>query len=507
MLQKTYLALAASALAALLLMPASASAASEGSGGPILFLSNRSGDREIYVVNRDGSGLRRVTFNGIFERAARWSPDGTRIAFTGFVGGNGDIYTIKADGSDLRRLTTDPARDDDPAWTANGKRIVYDRGLANNCGPCTLRIVGADGTKDRALDVGPGNSISPDVLGDRLAFANDRTGLYAIYTMVLDSGHARRITDGALGWDFEPRWSPDGTEVLFLRNVANDANNDLYAVLANGAGLRQLTNTPGVAEFGGSWAPDGSEIVYFGNSGGPNRLATIRRDGTGQAELSTVPKAPFDENFSDGTVDDSLWHTISDAGGTIGEVNGRLEAFISHDADPTIHNYNQVDEHIGSQCTLNSDFDFQVDYQLATWPPHNGFFAMLSAIFGDGAIARTSTPWDPPYDEQYNSWTNGATFTFDTINTTDTSGQMRLVRESGVLSSYERGSSNVDWTFVHSGDATGNTVAAMGLWAPGNTFAHKDGLVAYDNFRLNSGVLTCPSWWDDAWPDWSASGD
>jgi Tol biopolymer transport system component len=501
-LQKTYLALAGAALATILMVPTAASGTSGGSR-PILFLSNRSGDREIYAVNRDGTGLRRITFNNIFERAERLSPDGSHIVLTGFVGANADIYTIKADGSELKRLTTDPGRDDDPAWTSNGKRIVYDRGLSDNCSPCTLRIVNADGTKDRALEVGPGNSINPDVVGDRLAFANDRTGLYAIYTIGLDAGQARRITDGAIGWDFEPRWSPDGNEVLFLRNVANDANNDLYAVRANGSGLRQLTNTPGVTEFGASWAPDGSEIAYFGNSGGPNQISTIRSDGTGQAELSTAPKAPFDENFSDGIVDNSLWHTISDSGGTIGEVNGRLEAFISHDADPAIHNYNQVDEHIGSQCTLNGPFDFQVDYQLVTWPAHNGFFAMLNAIFADGAIARTSAPWDPPYDEQYNSWTNGGTFTNDNINTTDTGGQMRLVRQGGVLYSYERNSSSADWTFVHSGDATGNTVASMGLWAPENTFAHEDGLVAYDNFRLNSGVFTCPSWWDDAWPAWS----
>jgi hypothetical protein len=494
----------AAVLAAFLLLPGAGLSAGNGER-PILFLSNRSGDREIYLIDRDGSGLRRLTFNSIFERAARWSPDGTRIAFTGFVNGNGDIYTVNIDGTGLTRLTTDPARDDDPAWADNGKRIVYDRGLSNDCNPCALRVVNADGTRDHALDVGPGNSITPDIHGDRVAFANDRSGVFAIYTAPLDGGHARRITEGALGWDFQPRWSPSGDEILFIRNIANDANNDLYSVQTNAPVLRQLTNTPTVTEFGATWAPDGSEIVFFASSGGPNRISTLQPDGTGRADLSTIPKAPWSEDFGDGVVDSSLWHTISDSGGTIGEVNGRLEAFISHDADPSTHNYNQVDEHIGSQCTLDGDFDFQVDYELLEWPPHNGFFAMLNAIFADGAIARSSTPWDPPYDEQYNSWTNGSTFTSDTINTTDMSGQMRLVRRSGVLSSYERASASADWTLVHSGDAAGNTVAAIGLWAPGNTFAHEDGRVAYDNFQFSSGAFTCPTWWDDAWPDWGTS--
>jgi hypothetical protein len=60
---------------------------------------------------------------------------------------------------------------------------------------------------------------------------------------------------------------------------------------------------------------------------------------------------------------------------------------------------------------------------------------------------------------------------------------------------------------VHTGDAGGNAVAAIGLWAPGNTFAHVDGLVAYDNLRFNSGVFTCPTWWNDTWPDWASSAD
>jgi TolB protein len=507
MFRRGSLAIAAAALSTLLVLPCAAQGSALGGERPILFLSNRSGDREIYAVNRDGSGLRRVTFNTVFERAPRWSPDGTRIAFTGFVNGNGDIYTINADGSDLEQLTSDPARDDDAAWAANGKRIVYDRGLSNSCDPCTLRMMNADGSRDHALDVGPGNSINPDVHGDRIVFANDRTGLFALYIAPLDGGHARRITDRALGWDSQPRWSPSGDDIVFVRNVANDANSDLYLVRSSGSALRQLTTTPGTTEFQATWSPDGSEIAYFANSGGPNAISTLRVDGTGQGSLSTVPKAPWTEDFGDGIVDSGLWHTISDSGGSISEVNGRLEAFISHDADPSIHNYNQVDEHIGSQCMLNGDFDFQVDYQLVTWPPHSGFFAMLNAIFADGAIARTSAPWDPPYDESYNSWTNGATFTSDAVNTTDQSGQMRLVRQSGVLRGYERASAADPWTLVHTGDAGGNAVAAIGLWAPGNTFAHVDGLVAYDNVRFNSGVFTCPTWWNDTWPDWASSAD
>jgi Tol biopolymer transport system component len=477
-------------------------AASPGPRGKLVFISNRSGSRELYTINRDGTDVQRLTFNDLFERTPKWSPDGKRLAFSALApDGNWDVYVANADGSGLRRLTTDPGRDDYPAWTANGAGIVYDHGLLA-C-PCALHMIAGDGTNDHVIDVGAGNSFGADTSPDgaSLAFANDRGGSVAIYVAPVGGGAARQVTAGSAGGDFQPRWSPDGRRILFLRDVGT-GDNDLYVVNADGSGLRRLTSTPARLESCATWSPSGSEIVFAAGNG----LYSIAADGSGEAQLSTGPAAPFTETFDrDGVVDPSLFHTISDSGGSILAANGRLEATISHDADPSIHNYDQVDEHIGSQCRLNGDFDFQVDYSLAAWPAQNGFFAMLNAIFADGAVARTSSAQSAPYDEQYSGWTNGATFTSDQLNTTDRSGQLRLVRHSGSLYEYERAtaSASASWRLVHIGPADGSTVAAIGLWAPGNSFAHLDGEVDYDNFRFSSGPFTCPTWWTDSWPDWT----
>jgi hypothetical protein len=163
--------------------------------------------------------------------------------------------------------------------------------------------------------------------------------------------------------------------------------------------------------------------------------------------------------------------------------------------------FNQVDEHIGSQCSLPGDFDYQVDYHLLTWPQHGGFFAALNAFFGDGAVARVSTPFDPPFDQSYNAWRGGADFLFGQVNTTDMSGSMRLVRTNGTMSAYVR-SPGSDWSLLLTApDVTGTTVYGMGLSAQAWSFGHQDGTVAYDNFRLNSGELFCPDWWQDFSPD------
>ena len=72
---------------------------------------------------------------------------------------------------------------------------------------------------------------------------------------------------------------------------------------------------------------------------------------------------------------------------------------------------------------------------------------------------------------------------------------------NGTMSAYVKSPTNPDWRLVTSGSAPGSTVYGMGLWAPADQFAHQDGSVAYDNFRLNSGALRCPDWWADLAPD------
>jgi len=476
-----------------------AAAPAFGSSGRIVFGSNRAdGQRELYVVNADGSGEHRITFDGdaVVERSASFSPDGARIAFAGLVAGNWDIYTIAADGGDLRRLTTDPAVDDWPRWTTDGA-IVFGRGPLNLTNP--LWIVNADGTGAEPLGVGRGLFAEPAPHGQRIVFSRCDSGTCQLFVSQLNGRGTKQISNvtatGGGSGDFSARWSPSGNDLVFTRDT-NGIDNDVYVVHADGTDLRRLTNTPDRVEFQPAWSADGTEVVFSAN--GRLRAVSVA-DGTERA-VNTWPRAPLADDFSDGIRDASLWHQISDPGGSIVEAGGRLVASISGSAVPG-GPFNQVDEHIGSQCSLPGDFDYQVDYQLLTWPQHGGFFAALNAFFGDGAVARVSTAFDPPFDQSYNAWRGGADFLFGQVNTTDMSGSMRLVRMNGTMSAYVR-SPGSDWSLLFTApDVTGTTVYGMGLSAQASSFGHQDGTVAYDNFRLNSGELSCPDWWQDFSPD------
>src|SRR3954462_13875998 len=78
------------------------------------------GDLEIYVMNADGSNVRQITHNTVWDEGPAWSPDGTKFAFShGADDLHLDIWTMNADGSDPRQLTTYPGRDESPDWGVN----------------------------------------------------------------------------------------------------------------------------------------------------------------------------------------------------------------------------------------------------------------------------------------------------------------------------------------------------------------------------------------------------
>jgi len=115
-------------------------------GRRIAFASDRSGGRwpdETYIVNADGSGQWKWG-----PDYPVWSPNGRRVAFVSNRDGDDEIYVMNADRSGTRRLTSNSAEDGGPAWSPNGRRIVF---ISNRDGTQAIYVMNADGSGQRRL--------------------------------------------------------------------------------------------------------------------------------------------------------------------------------------------------------------------------------------------------------------------------------------------------------------------------------------------------------------------
>ena len=182
-------------------------------GGTIAFASKRGGTFDLYAMNADGSGTRRLTATQDDDSQPSWSPDGERIVFA--RGASGRLFVMSADGTAPRRITDDEADETEPAWSPDGRLIAYVR-KTPGASIRELWLVRPDGSQRRALTklngVAQAPSWSPD--GRRIVFsANTGNGRYDIYTIGVDGKGVRPVTSG--DDSFEPTWSPDGKTIAF----------------------------------------------------------------------------------------------------------------------------------------------------------------------------------------------------------------------------------------------------------------------------------------------------
>ena len=234
--------LAAGMALSVLARPAISDAGSQRLNGKIAFVSVRDGNREIYVMNADGSAQTNLTNSVADDADPAWSPDGTKLAFDSNRGGNFDLYLMNADGSGVTQLTVDGGANGSPSW-------------------------------------------SPD--GSRLVFTSDRGGLQHIYTMNADGSGVTPLTSD-LASDFEPRWSPDGTRIAFSSDRANDGARDIYVMNADGANVTRVTFNPGDS-YGPDWSSDSGKLLFWNRSATDAEVWQVNADGTGAIDLSVDP--------------------------------------------------------------------------------------------------------------------------------------------------------------------------------------------------------------------------
>lgn len=145
----------------------------------------------------------RVKLNGVTTPA--WSPDGRQLVFTGYDGGTSDLFIVNRDGTGFRRLTQDKYADLHPVWSPDGKTIAFatDRGPKTDFetlafGNFRIALYHLDTGAIDVLDhMDEGKNVSPQWApdGKSLAFVSDRNGVSNIFLYDLDAKNVYQLTD------------------------------------------------------------------------------------------------------------------------------------------------------------------------------------------------------------------------------------------------------------------------------------------------------------------------
>jgi Tol biopolymer transport system component len=208
-------------------------------------------DNGIYVINSDGSNLKRLTFprKGYYDDRPDWSPDGTKIVFNSGKGGDDnwadwDIYVMDSDGGNIKKLTDNPAQDFSPCWSPDGSKIAF---VSRRDNPNSdIYVMNVDGSNQKRITNGQEPvydtpSWSPD--GKLMAFRRVVGGENQIHIVGADGRIGEKNISDGNGTYMYPSWSPDGTKMAFT--LHNDSLWQIYIMNANGKNEIKLTDGPG----------------------------------------------------------------------------------------------------------------------------------------------------------------------------------------------------------------------------------------------------------------------
>ena len=213
----------------------------------------RSGS-QLWLCDVDGGNARRLTWSGERNTTARWSPDGTRIAFASDRGKGSGVYVLPLDGGEAREVTRHNVAVGELAWSPDGTRLAY--------------VAAYD--PDNPDEADPAAEAAPRVrVTRRIDYKQDNRGYLEdarlqVWVVDVATGERRRLTGEAVDHNF-PEWSPDGRTIAVKVPNRNGLCSQLGLVDVASGATRLLGPRDGVVGCW-AWSPRGDRILIAGDT-------------------------------------------------------------------------------------------------------------------------------------------------------------------------------------------------------------------------------------------------
>jgi TolB protein len=225
----------------------------------VAFVADRTGHKEIYTCDYDGGRMQQLTHDGAISVSPALSPDGRRLAYTGYQSGYADIYLVDLTSGARNRIIKYPGTNSGAAISPDGSRIAC---TMSKDGNPEIYVTGINGDSPRRLTRSRGVESSPtwSPNGSEIIYSSDERGGPQLYRIGSDGGSGRFLSTG-FGYNTQPNWSADGRKIAF--NVRSGGGFQV-AILDLDSGSTRV-----VVGDGGNpvWGPDSRHIIFSRGTG------------------------------------------------------------------------------------------------------------------------------------------------------------------------------------------------------------------------------------------------
>ena len=224
------------------------------------------------------------------DTGASWSPDGNKIAFASDRDGDAEIFVMNRDGTGVTQLTHDNDHTDfGPVWSPDGNKIAYERRRIRYA-EMDIVVMNADGTGAHQITdyktTAPSTmsrmpTWSPD--GRMIAFVREPWGVgdTEIFVMNHDGSGLVQLTNNDDN-EWRPNWSPSTNKIAFTGT--GDGDGEIFVMDADGDNIVQITDNEH-DDAGPIWSPDGDKIAFTSDQDGDFEIFVMNADGSNVVSL------------------------------------------------------------------------------------------------------------------------------------------------------------------------------------------------------------------------------